>query len=71
MSMSKGRRKSFLMNDVSEVRDWIWRVQIEVNFVPFQGEEEEDSKDEDDDENPRRRAVRRWESHFGARIMLQ
>ena len=23
MSMSKGRRKSFLMNDVSEVRDWI------------------------------------------------
>ena len=22
MSMSKGRRKSFLMNDVSEVRDW-------------------------------------------------
>ena len=23
MSMSKGRRKSFLMNDVSEVREWI------------------------------------------------
>ena len=70
MSMSKGRRKSFLMNDVSEVsRDWfnvffywfnVWKL-IET----FQGEEEEDSKDEDDDENPRRRAVRRWKSwHF-------
>ena len=69
MSMSKGRRKSFLMNDVSEVsRDWFNFFLIDLmfgNWLKFQGEEEEDSKDEDDDENPRRRAVRRWKSwHF-------
>ena len=39
MSMSKGRRKSFLMNDVSEVRNWIqeYTFLTEINFFSISG----------------------------------